>query len=90
MNREHGRMQLVVPELQELVGKRAGTELREVFEDYEPVEIAQILREFSLRDKVYLFSLWDIDFAADIFAKLDEDMQIEVLGFIDDLSLIHI
>jgi len=78
------RIYLVLPEIKELLIKRDKEQLKEVFKDYEPVEVAQIFKEFSLKDRVYLLSLWDIDFAADVFEKLDEKEQIQILGAIDE------
>ncbi|MBE0478322.1 magnesium transporter [Candidatus Aerophobetes bacterium] len=84
MEKIYSRVYLVLPEIKQLLLERKKDELKEVFEDYEPVEVAQVLKDFSLKDKVYLFSLWGIDFAADVFEKLDEEEQIELLGAIDD------
>lgn len=84
MEEMYPRIQLVLPEIKELLAQRNKSELKEAFGDYEPVEVAQILKEFSLNNKIYLFSLWDIDFAADVFEKLGEEEQIRILGVIDD------
>ncbi|RLE14109.1 magnesium transporter [Candidatus Aerophobetes bacterium] len=84
MEKTYSRIYLILPEIKELLAQKNREELKEIFKDYEPVEVAQVLREFPLKEKVYLFSLWDIDFAADVFEKLDEKEQIEILGTIDD------
>jgi len=85
MPKEYSRVYLILPEMKELLLKRDRQQLREISRDYEPVEIAQILKELSLKDKVFLFSIWDVDFAADVFEKLDKEEQIEILGAIDDV-----
>jgi len=83
MTREFSRMFLVLPEIKELLSQNKKEQLKKIFYDYEPIEIVEILKEFSLKDKVFLFSLLDIDFAADIFEKTDKDDQLTLLGAFD-------
>jgi len=86
MEREYSRLHLILPEIKELIAQKNREELKDIFKDYEPIEVAQVLREFSLKEKVYLFSLWDLDFAADVFEKIDEQEQIKILEAIDDVK----
>ncbi|GAI70966.1 unnamed protein product, partial [marine sediment metagenome] len=83
MSREFSRMFLVLPEIKELLSQNKKEQLKKIFYDYEPIEIVEILKEFSLRDKVFLFSRLDIDLAADIFEKTDKDDQLTLLGAFD-------
>lgn len=83
MTREFSRMFLVLPEIKELLSQNKKEQLKKIFYDYEPIEIVEILKEFSLKDKVFLFSLLDIDFAADIFEKTDKGDQLTLLGAFD-------
>ncbi len=83
MTREFSRMLLVLPEIKELLRQNKKEQLKKIFYDYEPIEIVEILKEFSLKDKVFLFSLLDIDLAADIFEKTDKDDQLTLLGAFD-------
>jgi len=76
-------MLLVLPEIKELLSQNKKEQLKKIFYDYEPIEIVEILKEFSLKDKVFLFSLLNIDFAADIFEKTDKDDQLTLLGAFD-------
>lgn len=76
-------MLLVLPEIKELLLQNKKEQLKRIFYDYEPIEIVEILKEFSLKDKVFLFSLLNIDFAADIFEKMDKDDQLTLLGAFD-------
>jgi len=76
-------MLLVLPEIKELLWQNKKEQLKKIFYDYEPIEIVEILKEFSLKDKVFLFSLLHIDFAADIFEKTDKDDQLTLLGAFD-------
>ena len=83
MTREFSRILLVLPEIKELLSQNKKEQLKKIFYDYEPVEIVEILKEFSLKDKVFLFSLLHIDLAADIFEKTDKDNQLTLLGAFD-------
>ena len=83
MTKEFSRMLLVLPEIKELLSQNKKEQLKKIFYDYEPIEIVEILKEFSLKDKVFLFSLLDIDLAADIFEKTDKDDQLTLLGAFD-------
>lgn len=83
MTGEFSRMLLVLPEIKELLSQDRKEELKNIFDNYEPIEIVEILKKFSLKDKVFLFSLLDIDFAADIFEKMEKDDQLTLLGAFD-------
>ena len=76
-------MFLVLPEIKELLWQNKKEELKKIFYDYKPIEIVEVLTEFSLKDKVFLFSLLNTDFAADIFEKMDKDEQLTLLGASD-------
>ena len=80
MTREFSRIFLVLPEIKELLSQNKKEQLKRIFYDYEPIEIVEILNEFSLKDRVFLFSLLHVDFAADIFEKTDTDDQLTLLG----------
>lgn len=84
MTREFSRLFLILPEIKELLSKNKRDELKLIFYDYEPIEIVEVLKQFSLKDKITLFSLWDVDFAADIFEKMDTKDQLILLGVIDE------
>ena len=84
MAKELSRMFLIIPEIKELLSQNRKDELKNLFYEYEPVEVAEALKEFTLKDRVILFSLCDIDFAADVFEKMDKDDQLTLLGTIDE------
>lgn len=83
MEKKFSRMYLVLPEIKALLWQNKKEQLKKIFYDYEPIEIVEILKEFSLKDKVFLFSLLDIDFAADIFEKMEKDDQLTLLRAFD-------
>jgi magnesium transporter len=84
MVKELSRMFLIIPEIKELLSQNRKDELKDLFDEYEPIEVAETLKEFTLKDRVILFSLCDIDFAADVFEKMDKDSQFALLGAIDE------
>ena len=84
MAKKYSRIFLILPEIKELISQKSKDVLKDIFYDYEPIEIAEVLRELSLKDRVYLFSLWDIDFATDVFEKMDNDDQIALLNAIGE------
>lgn len=83
MAKEFSRLYLLVPEIKELISRKDKETLKEIFYDYEPVEVAQIFKKFNLKEKVFLFSLWNINFAADVFEKMDKKNQLTLLRSID-------
>ncbi len=85
MARNYSRVFLILPEIKQLILQKRKDELKNIFYDYEPIEVAEALKELSLKDKVYLFSLWDIDFATNVFEKMDNEDQIALLGAIDEV-----
>jgi len=75
---------LIIPEIREFLSTNDKEALREIFYEYEPVEVAEILKGFNLKERVMLFSLWNTDFAADVFEKMEKDDQIALMGAIDE------
>ncbi len=84
MDREISRAFLMIPEIREFLSQNNREAVRGIFYEYEPVEVAEILIEFNLKERVLLFSLWNIDFAADVFEKMEKDDQIVLMGAIDE------
>jgi len=85
MTEEYPRMLLVVPDIKEMLAANNKQELRDIFYEFEPVEIAEIIDKFTVPEKVALFSLWDVDFAADVFEKIDKNEQLGLLSAIDEV-----
>ncbi|MEA1963717.1 MAG: magnesium transporter [Candidatus Aerophobetes bacterium] len=78
------RISLILPEIKEFLSQGKKDELRFLFQEYEPIEIAEMLKNFNLKEEVYLFSLCNIDLAADIFEKMDKEEQLALIGAIDE------
>ena len=85
MAEEYPRMLFIVPDIKEMLTANNKQELRDIFNEFEPVEIAEIIGEFTVSQKVALFSLWDVDFAADVFEKIDKNEQLGLLSAIDEV-----
>jgi len=84
MANKFSRISLILPEIKELLSQNKKDEIKSIFQEYEPIEIAEMLKNFDLKEKVYLFSLCNIDLAADIFEKMDKEGQIALIGAIDE------
>lgn len=70
---------LIAPEIEELIVARDFATIREVFEDWDPVELALLVTNLSAESRVIVFRLLHKDLAADTFAYCELDMQEELL-----------
>lgn len=70
---------LIAPEIEELIVARDFATIREVFEDWDPVELALLVTNLSADSRVIVFRLLHKDLAADTFAYCELDMQEELL-----------
>lgn len=71
----------------ELLEKRAYKELKNVLEDWHPVDIAAILEEVEEKQMLLLFRLLTKDDAAEVFTYLDSDMQQTLINGLTDSEL---
>ncbi|MDW8436576.1 MAG: magnesium transporter [Chloroherpetonaceae bacterium] len=85
----------ILPEIRELIETRKFTELREVFSEMLPADIAEILVEIPEKDQAVVFRLLPHALATDVFEFLDFDSQKnlikalgkeEVAAILDDMS----
>jgi magnesium transporter len=85
----------ILPEIRELIETRHFSELREVFSDMLPADIAEILVEIPEKDQAIVFRLLPRALATDVFEFLDFDSQKnlikalgkeEVAAILDDMS----
>lgn len=71
------------PELIELIRQRGFTKLRDVLNEFEPVELAEILGDFEPNEQAVFLRLLPKETAADVFEFFDLDTQeclLEALG----------
>ena len=72
-------VQLIYPEIQELIRTRNFTILRELLIEWEPTELAGLITGIQEEDRVIVFRLLPRDLATDTFEYLDVDEQQQLL-----------
>lgn len=72
-------MRVLLPEIKELLGTKQQRIIRRVLAYFEPADIAEVWSDFTSEERVKLFNILDVKFAADIFELLREDQMIELL-----------
>ncbi len=70
---------LIAPEIEELIVARDFATIREVFEDWSPVDLALLVSDLSADSRVIVFRLLHKDLAAETFAYCERDMQEELV-----------
>ncbi|RCK72083.1 MAG: Mg/Co/Ni transporter MgtE / CBS domain [Ignavibacteriae bacterium] len=69
----------IQPEIRELIQKRELSILKEVFEDWHPSELADLINDLPETERAIVFRILPKDKAADTFEYLDIDTQKEFL-----------
>lgn len=69
----------ILPELDELIHERDFQTLKEVFEDWDPAEIADAVADMDERDRAIVFRLLSKSTAAAVFEHLELDVQAPLL-----------
>lgn len=72
-------MRIILPEIKELLGTKQQRIIRRVLSYFEPADIAEVWSEFTPDERLKLFNILDVKFAADIFEFLREEEMIELL-----------
>ncbi len=70
---------LIGPEIKELIAARNFTALREVFADFSPADIAEVINDLPDEDQAIVFRLLPHGLAADVLEYLEPDEQQRVL-----------
>ncbi len=70
---------LIAPEIEELVVARDFATIREVFADWTPIDVADVVADLKEETRVVVFRLLPKDLAAEAFAYCDFDTQQELL-----------
>ena len=78
-NTQISRVQLILPEIKELIAQKKLAELKGIWQEFEPIEIAEVVKLLKAKERQFLFNNWDKDFAADIFEHLHRPLQISLL-----------
>ena len=71
--------QLIAPEIEELIHARDFATIREVFEDWTAVDLAEVIADLTEGNRVIVFRLLPKDVASETFSYCDFDTQQELL-----------
>src|SRR5881296_2394447 len=70
---------ILIPEIQSLIRARDFTGLRELFSDWPPADVAEVILDMPENDQVIIFRVLPAALAADVFEYLDIDAQQQLL-----------
>src|SRR5437763_4070651 len=70
---------ILIPEIQSLIRARDFTGLRELFSDWPPADVAEVILDMPEDDQVIIFRLLPNALAADVFEYLDVEAQQQLL-----------
>lgn len=71
----------------QLLDEKSYRQLREATEDMQPADLAEMLEEMDLRQRLLVFRLMKKDVAAETFAYLDNDARSEMVEAFSDAEL---
>jgi magnesium transporter len=86
---------LIAPEIRDLIVARNFTALRDIFQDWPPADLAELIDDLPESERVIVFRILPHAVAADVFEYLDIDAQMqllkgmgheEVAGIINEMS----
>jgi len=70
---------ILVPEIKSLVDSRNFAGLRELFSDWPPADVAEVILDMPENEQVIIFRVLPHDLAADVFEYLEVDAQQQLL-----------
>ena len=70
---------ILIPEIKSLIDARNFGALRELFLDWPPADVAEVILDMEENDQVIIFRVLPGDLAADVFEYLDVDAQQQLL-----------
>lgn len=68
-----------IEELIDLIEQKSNSKIIEKLSDLHPADIAEVMDELSSSEALYVFQLYDDEFAADILVELEEDTREKIL-----------
>jgi len=86
---------ILQPEIRSLIDARNFSSLRELFSEWPPADIAEVITDFSEEEQVVVFRVLPHNLAADVFEYLDVDAQQtllrgmaheQVVGILNEMS----
>ncbi|OQA91796.1 MAG: Magnesium transporter MgtE [Elusimicrobia bacterium ADurb.Bin231] len=81
---------LFFPEIKEYLKQQKYQELKKFLNSIHPVDLAEGWRNFSSREKIIIFKLFDTRMAIEVFEELDIDDQKFILTAVDDTAMTDI
>jgi len=79
---------VITPEIQELINSHDWKSLKEVLPGLEPVDTSDLIRSVSsTEDRVIIFRLLPRDLAADVFSEMDWDLQEDILSGMNNTQI---
>ncbi len=70
---------ILIPEIKSLIDTRSFGALRELFSDWPPADVAEVILDMEEGDQVIIFRVLPHDLAADVFEYIDVDAQQQLL-----------
>nr|MDQ2659438.1 magnesium transporter [Verrucomicrobiota bacterium] len=70
---------ILQPEIKSLIDTRSFSALRELFEDWPPADVAEVILDMPENEQVIIFRVLPHDLAADVFEYLDVEAQQKLL-----------
>jgi Mg/Co/Ni transporter MgtE len=70
---------ILIPEIRSLIGARDFAGLRELFSDWPPADVAEVIVDMPQDERVIIFRVLPAALAADVFEYLDVEAQQELL-----------
>lgn len=73
--------------LNELVSTKNITKLRNIFEEYNSVDLAEIVSEMDLKKTIFIFKTVPASLTAEVFSYLDNDYKEELIGMLTSTDI---
>ena len=70
---------ILIPEIKSLIDGRNFAALREVFSDWPPADVAEVIVDMEEGDQAIIFRVLPHDLAADVFEYIDVEAQQDLL-----------
>ncbi len=70
---------ILIPEIKSLIDERHFGALRELFSDWPPADVAEVILDMEESDQVIIFRVLPHDLAADVFEYIEVDAQQQLL-----------
>lgn len=79
--------QLTIELLSSVIEGKKVNDLRKIFEEYNSVDIAELLQELSINKAVFVFTVVPSSLTADVFAYLNDEYQQKIIELLKEADL---